>query len=1403
MKVRIKGGEGMKKLLIIFSTLCISISLAGCNGGEDVSSAVDDFCQNNSDALICNEEDALRDDIVADMFETVLTEFLDGSNDTFCEDYFSGALIDTCQNEQASLVPDDFDELSSNLEINPTSSTNQYEVLTTYDDGLNAYRFVVDVKEEEGLIKFTSIDYEVIVREVSVTDDEIKQLMVAVINESDDGLNDYCGRYFTADALSLCEGDISNVVGSIYVMYDVVITHVNDVYQYQVKSYDGYDQYTYTMSFVRDSNQNLLISSISYTHEPMYNTLEHSHLLFNDFLDHIKSSYYTVMDACESSMIASDVAVCYDTLKDYNLMLGTIDSYEALVGEDRFEFVVNFDGETVIFQTEVVIDEYHGYFLDIDIVDTVSGPLELTLDYVDLFIEDMYLDYYDGTFQCADYFSGDALSVCENNKDIMFPSFEANIQRIEESSEVGDYIIVPYNWNGEYDGYTKIYPEYFAHISLVDDHFMIDEVILFKELDEIDIDSYVNTFAVDFMSQSYASVDFCYNYGFNATNPFFETQSCQVFRDELMQMDTIEITWYFGPNPYGDIIPILSIDDGETEYLFEFKIEYSYFPSMDLESHDIYGFWYILYDDSSVNVEYDDVVSIGDEIETLLLDQGTSSSDFCTLYPLFDDCITWRDTLLSSEGDTSLVIIEQLSEEGTSYLMEISSNEGVRLLNLDVDVNNQEVVVTSFTEISSGECSACDPQLVIHYFSNKALLELLVEDYNNPLMSDEEVLSKYFNLLNNDLMTLRSSVIDGSYLGLRNIEIVYEEDVFTHAIGVFEYVKNDVIYYVKLYYDAHVVSDEVFDIVVHLIEENQTISLLDAGALYESYLLDYLNPNVSNETLQGYFEEDMSEYLSTRLSFLVAGGERTLLDVSLKDGLFKARYQEILNDTITIYEESFIGYLSNLGEEKLLFNSVEIVEPTLEKANASEGEDLLRQYFVDYLDETISDQAFCDQYHDGQIDCAIYRSRDIVSARFDLLDVVETVVEENQVLEVTYTRSSMLFVKLVTWTIDLHVSNQGTAIIETINYDEEDINHYDGTPIVDDLVDYEDDIIIFFEEYFDETMTTDEFCVKYYDTAFLGDDKDSVINDCKNARNEILGENGDFTLLGMSYAVGEYPNDEPDYALYHFKLVVNGRNASYNTESIAHNDLWIWVDITTNEIVYMYLYNWYERLYLEEDALFTAEVEGALNQYFDETIDNETYFDLYGRLQGNYEKATMRSRLLSDGVLEDYYISYRMAEGLDLLVEVNIFVRMSDGSLEVHRLPFLMVNPTGENYEFRFMYDDEIVDYQMLKERLETFVVDYFDPLLTDNEIYSEYYSYASDVNRASDLTLDLIPSVYHLYINYYYQSYESFEARLILEVDGTYYFVKIIYVTDSNGDQHYKFKIDQTSLFATEVVLP
>lgn len=224
------------------------------------------FCEGYPDALFCIDDEATEEEIVTDMFLTLLnTTDLDVTEE-FCNAYFVGNLVEYCERTDDILFPTDFHLLNRNFTIDRVEE-GIYDIYTTYVNYNDAYTFRIGVEHGLGVYEISGFSYmnTVVVEDIELTDEDINTFMVEMIEASDDDLVDYCDLYFTDLAQIECNINLDLVVGDVSVIENYVVTETNtNEYEYTVTNIDETSSITYTV-LLKEVEGALRISTIDLT----------------------------------------------------------------------------------------------------------------------------------------------------------------------------------------------------------------------------------------------------------------------------------------------------------------------------------------------------------------------------------------------------------------------------------------------------------------------------------------------------------------------------------------------------------------------------------------------------------------------------------------------------------------------------------------------------------------------------------------------------------------------------------------------------------------------------------------------------------------------------------------------------------------------------------------------------------------------------------------------------------------------------------------------------------------------------------------------------------------------------------------------------------------------------------
>ena len=159
----------MKRLFLFMTVIVISIGLSGCDmiSQQQVDEISEEFCRDNPTSEICQGDTVgeLVDQVILDVFNTILDEYNDSANDTFCEDYFSVTntdLLDSCRASRAGLIPENYIGFTvSDVTKNTTLSTEDvYEITVISEDLTVEIVFTIGLVNVEGIMYINSWSFE-------------------------------------------------------------------------------------------------------------------------------------------------------------------------------------------------------------------------------------------------------------------------------------------------------------------------------------------------------------------------------------------------------------------------------------------------------------------------------------------------------------------------------------------------------------------------------------------------------------------------------------------------------------------------------------------------------------------------------------------------------------------------------------------------------------------------------------------------------------------------------------------------------------------------------------------------------------------------------------------------------------------------------------------------------------------------------------------------------------------------------------------------------------------------------------------------------------------------------------------------------------------------------------------
>jgi len=552
----------MKKIGIFLLVILLTLSLTGCSEPEDVNNALDDYCENNPESTLCTNPEATRDIIVSDMVNTIMTEFKDDTNPTFCEDYFANeGLIEQCKNDRYSLVPENVLNLSGGLTIKGTTDISDFEIFNDCELDETCYKFDVSVKELDSILKISKLEYTELtndldpIDDIGLTNQEVQIFIHYTINANVN--NHTCEDRFIGDALTECAGDFSNMAPA-YLMnnYQVSKSDVNK-FELTAESFDTFQKVVYSVEF-SGKMDDYKISSLSYIILENFNTITHLNLHLDSFKDDYNSSILNLYDVCSYYGIESDISECqlfFESVKS-----NEITDFSTIDNNGIFEVTMTFDNSTELEMNAAVVSRENGtYLIDFDFGETsVVNPgadLGLTLLEVKNYMATA-INYSDTT-PCHWKFIDEALNVCNSSSvsEMLAPNHIVyDAVAAEVSTNTYTYTVNSDDLQQQVV-YTVVLGGSIDEIRMKDVSFVLTN--LYNSLDNVR--DLFNDFMMDFNTKSNSLEDVCSNHFINE-----DVQGCSDFfsvrKNEV-------IAWGNSLESPGGTFPFNIVFEGSTEQM--------------------------------------------------------------------------------------------------------------------------------------------------------------------------------------------------------------------------------------------------------------------------------------------------------------------------------------------------------------------------------------------------------------------------------------------------------------------------------------------------------------------------------------------------------------------------------------------------------------------------------------------------------------------------------------------------------------------------------------------------------------------------------------------------------------------------------------------------------------------
>ncbi len=857
----------MKKLFFVVAVVFITIGLSGCDliSPSIVEEISEEYCRENPTAEICQGDAVgdLENDVILNVFNTILDEYNDAANETFCDDYFSVTnieLLDSCRAARADLVPADYVGYTvTDISKKPTLSTqNVYEITVVSEDMKTEIIFTVGVVNVEGIMYINSWSFDVNddgPQVLGVPFDDAKayfdQFISDYLNTAIDSY-DFCNMYFKEDVTGCIEERDKSFAEGFKVTLDGMYDTGEGIYEVKMffTNFNSTEPKAEVenISFTYDLDGNIIMKFMDEYQTKEWLNAEEAFTVIQMFLTDFADS--TITDEQLTHLYFDnniDPGFFNDRYKSQNgdAVLTVISVEEPT--EEPFDFLKvtmsrTYDGETETMVVPIRIKDLGDgrYYFDI----LFEDHRDYDYDTLKQFTIDMLRDYQDTTltdeYVCNLYFEHDAAKGCMDDRANQLTQGVTIV--LNNLTNVYDYYEIEFGFD---DG-TDVWQEYVYAIYYYNE---FDELKIefsdlgFDEIDYYDAYYFMENLFGQYRNSSLISYDVC--------SQFFEGPSydeCVIRRQQEM-MDGIYLN---GFNLY---------HDG-----YGFTVEYHY--------NDTYGnsfsksmqayFYYNEYGELRLEF-FEDFSLIPYEeawpfIEQMVNDFNNWTIDteyMCNYYFSYESaqgCIEQRNKSIANNVQVRISMFEP---EFDHYRVELEYNDGQGHTWYETfhayfwydESNNMKIDFKGERPDDFPYNEAYD------YF------QILLDDYTNPTVTGHDFCNKYFPWLPGDNCLWDRAVL---YPMLEHVDahidyMDYHDYVFQAQVTFTNHYTGLMwteIVYLEFYYN------EYGDIEMHLYDApvNQYLSHYDSSEVINSFFFDYSNSNISYDELNAWYFDYTLDY---------------------------------------------------------------------------------------------------------------------------------------------------------------------------------------------------------------------------------------------------------------------------------------------------------------------------------------------------------------------------------------------------------------------------------------------------------------------------------------------------------------------------------------------------------------
>jgi len=1335
----------MKRIFLIFTVALVSIGLAGCDmiTPAQVEQISEEFCRENPTSEICQGDAVgdLEDDVILNVFNTIIDEYNDDTNTTFCDDYFSVTnpdLLDACRTSREGLVPEDFTDFNDytviGVEKQITLSTQDvYEITIISEDLTVEVVFSIGLVNVEGIMYISSWSFEV--NETSPTEHDVsledaeaffEQFIADYVNPEISS-EEVCALYFTGeDAEGCVDGRESSLALNISIIMNAIDASTDPgTFDIELAIDDDDNDVTIELaqvSFSYDEDGNIVMQFI-HDEDPG----EPDNWLDADDAFAVIAEY---LDDYSDDAVSNDEfnAKYFEGYMDWDFFLNRNDdktkgvTYTLIFVEDPTEepldyLVVtlqrNYEGEakTIVVRARIYDLGDGTYSFDI-LFEEESG---LDYDMLFAYMLDFTADYQDSEISdddiCQMYFPNDDLDECVAQRQEFMSSGVAI--SVLEFNIVREYyeVIFEYDVDGEVTTQSAFVNFFFDEDHVL--HFEFSD-LGFDEIDYYDALAFMQNFLFQYNNFGIPSYDVCVQ--------FFEGDSYDecVMRREIEMEEGITFTDFELFNDgYGYQIDLHYQDAlGETTTK-HFEAHFYYDEDGELKLELFEHFELIPYE------------IIYPYLEDMVLDFNNLSIDsetFCAIYfgpDTIPGCVEHREKVLSEGFSVSLSF---LAPEYDHYRIELEysipgADSWFESFNAFFYFDEDDNLLVDFR----GDGPEAFPyDEAYNYF------QMLIADFSDPTMSDEGFCSLYFPG-SGDFCLWDRSLMPLEDMDISLVTFDFDGYSFVAQIMFENNVTGDIDYH-TVYLDFY--WDEYGNVAMHLNEEPMVdfLNYSDSVGVIQQFFTDLADPTVTDDQIDAwYFDYQMGPgALMDRFDILTNGYivlVSDVLDPSNADG---QDYLEVVVDTfdttgLISTNTLWIRVMALPSGYYMLDFDFNDPGDKLE-LTYDEAFDLITLFMDDYSDESILSYDVCSTYFDAYDypNCIVKRDQEIADGvTIDFVGLDEPVPGEFFV-ELDYYDFDGLFMYTDYLRVDFFIAEMGETKMH--------IDLFDPAfafPIEDALL-YVNALTTTF---MDPSITTSDYCDMY----------GFIIDNCETLRDDIFDNSGYLYFSNLYNEVDNlfyfeygYQIADGDVAVYKGLMLEFSYDEFGNIIVFPH-------DVPNPDFIYANFpeAQAYWLLYLQDYINPTIPTEVLVDTYFGGFVDDH-YYDV--RADDLARGVTFNP---VDVVFDDPYF----ADGIDWITVTYTFTTgaVDDTLTEYFRV---MIFPDGYHQIELESFYPEVVEYSVANEMFQNYVTDLFDPGIS-NELFCATYSEDWAYPECNDLRDDLLSNYAYADIaDFYFNDY-------------------------------------------------